>query len=119
MLAAPKQDVIAAARAHLAEHLHNFVPGHPVAGAERSGAGAANSELVSRQKCGIDSSEETSAEALKRITELWQACGARVSLMSASRHDEILATVSHLPHVLAFTLMHHVSARGMMAPIMR
>ena len=56
--------------------------------------------------------EETSAEALKRITKLWQACGAQVSEMSAKRHDEILATVSHLPHVLAFTLMHYVAAAG-------
>ena len=53
--------------------------------------------------------EETSPEAIKRVTELWQACGARVSLMGASQHDKVLASVSHLPHVLAFTLMNHIS----------
>jgi prephenate dehydrogenase len=107
-----KQNVIAAARAHLAEHLHNFVPGHPVAGAELSGAGAANSNLFRDKNLVLTPIEETSAEALKRITKLWQACGAQVSEMSAKRHDEILATVSHLPHVLAFTLMHYVAAAG-------
>ncbi len=107
-----KQNVIAAARAHLAEHLHNFVPGHPVAGAELSGAGAANSNLFRDKNLVLTPIEETSAEALKRITKLWQACGAQVSEMSAERHDEILATVSHLPHVLAFTLMHYVAAAG-------
>jgi prephenate dehydrogenase len=54
--------------------------------------------------------DETTAEATSQVTELWQACGARVSLMSARRHDQILAAVSHLPHVLAFALMHHISS---------
>jgi prephenate dehydrogenase len=105
-----KQNVIAAARTHLAEHLHNFVPGHPVAGAELSGAGAANPNLFRDKNLVLTPIEETSAEALKRITQLWQACGAQVSQMSAKRHDEILGAVSHLPHVLAFTLMHYVGA---------
>ncbi|WP_083401091.1 prephenate dehydrogenase [Nitrosospira briensis] len=104
-----KRDVIAAARTHLAEHLENFVPGHPVAGAEQSGAGAANADLFRGKNVVLTPLEETSSEAKKRVTELWQACGARVSLMGAPQHDKVLASVSHLPHVLAFTLMNHIS----------
>ena len=107
-----KQNVLAAARAHLAEHLHNFVPGHPVAGAELSGAGAANPNLFRDKNLVLTPIEETNVEALKRVTQLWQACGAQVSQMSARRHDEILAAVSHLPHVLAFALMYYIGAAG-------
>jgi len=104
-----KQDVIAAARTHLAKHLKSFVPGHPIAGAERTGAGAAHAGLFRDKNVVLTPLDETGAEATSRVTELWQACGAHVSLMSARRHDKILAAVSHLPHVLAFALMHHIS----------
>jgi prephenate dehydrogenase len=107
-----KQDVIAAARSHLAEHLQNFVPGHPIAGAEQSGANAARADLFRAKNVVLTPLEETSSNAVNQVKELWQACGARVSLMSASQHDKILATVSHLPHVLAFTLMNYVYSAG-------
>ena len=107
-----KQDVVAAARSHLAPHLKNFVPGHPVAGAEKSGAGAANADLFRGKNVVLTPLEETRREATQKVTELWEACGARVSRMSANRHDEILAAVSHLPHVLAFALMNHVVSAG-------
>ena len=107
-----KQNVLAAARAHLAEHLPNFVPGHPVAGAELSGAAAANPNLFRDKNLVLTPIEETNVEALKQVTQLWQACGAQVSQMSARRHDEILAAVSHLPHVLAFALMYYIGAAG-------
>ncbi|MDE2365645.1 MAG: prephenate dehydrogenase/arogenate dehydrogenase family protein [Betaproteobacteria bacterium] len=103
-----KQDVIASAHAHLADHLENFVPGHPIAGAERSGAEAAHTGLFRDRNVILTPLNETATEATSRVTELWQACGARVSVMSAHRHDQILAVVSHLPHVLAFVLMHHI-----------
>ncbi|MDQ3184981.1 MAG: prephenate dehydrogenase/arogenate dehydrogenase family protein [Pseudomonadota bacterium] len=104
-----KQDVIAAAHSYLAEHLRNFVPGHPIAGAELSGASAADAELFRDKNLVLTPLDETSAEAVKRVAELWQACGAQVSRMSAARHDNILAAVSHLPHVLAFLLMNRVN----------
>lgn len=107
-----KQDVVAAARSHFAPHLKNFVPGHPVAGAERSGADAANADLFRGKNVVLTPLEETSREATQKVTELWEACGARISRMSANRHDEILAAVSHLPHVLAFALMNHVVSAG-------
>ena len=107
-----KQDVVAAAHSHLAPHLKNFVPGHPVAGAEKSGAGAANADLFRGKNVVLTPLKETRREATQKVTELWEACGARVSWMSATRHDEILAAVSHLPHVLAFALMNHVVSAG-------
>jgi prephenate dehydrogenase len=104
-----KQEVIAAAHTYLTSHLRSFVPGHPIAGAERSGAMAAQAGLFRDKNVVLTPLDETCAEATNEVTELWQACGARVSLMSARRHDQILAAVSHLPHVLAFALMHHIS----------
>lgn len=104
-----KQDVIAAARLHLRRHLKNFVPGHPVAGAERSGASAADPDLFRGRNVVLTPLEETSSEATQLVTGLWQACGATVSKLSAARHDDILAAVSHLPHVLAFALMNLLS----------
>lgn len=104
-----KQDVIAAARLHLLRHLKNFVPGHPVAGAERSGASAADPDLFQGKNVVLTPLEETSADATQLVTGLWQACGATVSRLSASQHDDILAAVSHLPHVLAFALMDLLS----------
>ncbi len=105
-----KQDVVAAARSFLAGHLQNFVPGHPIAGAELSGVTAASADLFRDKNLVLTPLDETSAEAVTRVTELWQGCGARVSQMHADRHDAILAAMSHLPHVLAFTLMNHVCA---------
>jgi prephenate dehydrogenase len=101
-----KQNVIIAAKNHLAGRLAMFVPGHPIAGAEQSGAGAARVGLFRGKNVILTPLEETSESATASVMELWQACGARVSLMNAERHDEILATISHLPHVLAFALMH-------------
>lgn len=103
-----KQNVVKAARTYLAGHLKHFVPGHPVAGAEQSGASAADANLFRGKNLVLTPLEETSAEAVKRVSELWEACGARVSQMSAARHDKTFAAMSHLPHVLAFALMNHI-----------
>jgi prephenate dehydrogenase len=103
-----KQDVAAAARSFLAGHLQNFVPGHPIAGTELSGVTAASADLFREKNLVLTPLDETSVEAVTKVTELWQGCGAHVSQMRADRHDAILAAISHLPHVLAFTLMNHV-----------
>ncbi|MBL8498317.1 prephenate dehydrogenase/arogenate dehydrogenase family protein [Nitrosomonas sp. JL21] len=104
-----KQDVIAAARAHLSlQNRHHFVPGHPIAGAEHSGVQAARADLYQNRHVILTPLPETSLESVEHIRQLWQACGAQVSLMAADEHDRVLATTSHLPHVLAFTLMNHL-----------
>ncbi len=102
-----KQDVIAAARSFLPGHLKNFVPGHPIAGTEQSGANAANANLFRDKNLILTPLDETNTNALECVKELWLGCGARVSQMKAYQHDEILAAISHLPHLLASTLMNH------------
>ena len=102
-----KQDVIAAARSFLPGHLKNFVPGHPIAGTEQSGANAANANLFRDKNLILTPLDETNTNALECVKKLWHGCGARVSQMKAYQHDEILAAISHLPHLLASTLMNH------------
>lgn len=104
-----KQNVIAAARHHLPmQNRHHFVPGHPIAGTEQSGAQAAQADLYHNKHIILTPLPETSIDAVERVSELWQACGAQVSLMPANEHDQVLAATSHLPHILAFTLMNHL-----------
>ncbi len=104
-----KQDVIAAARDHLnPQNLENFVPGHPIAGAEQSGVLAAQADLFRDKHLILTPLPDTCAESVRQVTHLWQACGATVSQMDANEHDNILAATSHLPHILAFALMNHL-----------
>ena len=105
-----KQDVILAARSFMPGMLKNFVPGHPIAGAELSGVVAASADLFRNKSLVLTPLDESSDEAVTRVTELWQGCGAHVSLMQAEQHDTVLAAMSHLPHVLAFTLMNYICA---------
>lgn len=100
-----KQDVVAIARKRLGHHLPRFVPAHPIAGAEKSGAGAASAALYQDRTVVLTPLPETDPRARDTVRALWQACGARVVEMAPERHDRILAAVSHLPHLLAFTLM--------------
>lgn len=104
-----KQDVLAVAYTYLAEHLSMFVPAHPIAGAEQSGVEAAKANLYRNRKVVITPLPQTDPRAVRLVTEAWQACGAQVSQMTPEQHDEILATVSHLPHVLAYALMDQVA----------
>lgn len=104
-----KQDVVTAARHYLPlKNRHHFVPGHPIAGAEHSGVQAAQADLYTHKHVILTPLPETSAAAVERVQQLWQACGANVSLMPADEHDRVLAATSHLPHLLAFTLMNHL-----------
>src|SRR5205823_989002 len=95
-----KQDVIAIARKELGAALPRFVPGHPVAGTERSGADAAFAELYRGRKVVLTPLAETEKGALNRVRDAWRQCGAEVLDLDPARHDAILAAVSHLPHVL-------------------
>lgn len=106
-----KQDVIALARSRLGPAFPRFVPGHPVAGAERSGAAAAAAGLYAGRRVLLTPVAETDPAALARVESLWRACGASVARMAPDRHDAVLAAVSHLPHVLAFALVHAIGER--------
>ncbi len=106
-----KSDVLACAQTILAEQFNQFVGGHPIAGAEKSGVAAARADLFVGKNVVLTPSANTQADAFARVTELWQACGAKVSSMPAQAHDEIFASVSHLPHLLAFALVDELAAR--------
>ncbi|MEK6663345.1 MAG: prephenate dehydrogenase/arogenate dehydrogenase family protein [Pseudomonadota bacterium] len=106
-----KQDVVALARANLAQHIAQFVPGHPIAGAERSGVKAARGDLFRERNVVLTPLPETNPEARELIAQLWQGCGAKVSEMAPTLHDEVFAAVSHLPHLLAFGLVDYIAAQ--------
>lgn len=106
-----KRDVVAAARRGLGPKIAQFVPGHPVAGAEKSGVQAASAELFRGRRVVLTPLPENPADAVEKIRSLWSACGAHVTRMDAEEHDAVLAAVSHLPHVLAFALVHEVAGR--------
>ncbi len=106
-----KADVVLAARAALGDKIHQFVPGHPIAGAEKSGASAASVGLYRGRRVVLTSLPENSVAAVERISGLWELCGAKVSHLSADEHDKVFAAVSHLPHLLAFALVDEFADR--------
>ncbi len=106
-----KRDAVSAARSHLGLKLMQFVPAHPVAGAELSGVEAATAELFRDRTVVLTPVAETGDRARVRVDAAWRACGARTVEMSAERHDEVFAAVSHLPHALAFTLVEMIASR--------
>jgi len=94
-----------AARSALGEKLTHFVPGHPIAGTERTGVEASFSSLFVGRRVVLTPLPETSAEAMTRVRAMWQAAGAEVVSMSVEHHDAVLAATSHLPHLLAYALV--------------
>jgi prephenate dehydrogenase len=107
-----KRDVIAAARKALGKRIGRFVPAHPIAGAEKSGAAAAKAELFQGRRVVITPMKENARASVAAVEAAWSACGAKVSRMDAEEHDAVLAAVSHLPHVLAYALVHDVAKRN-------
>ncbi len=106
-----KQDVLAYARNHLANHLSRFVPAHPIAGAEKTGAAAASAELYQGRNVVVTPLAENDAAAVAKVKEAWAACGAVVREMAPQSHDEVFAAVSHLPHLLAFALVDDIAGK--------
>ena len=106
-----KRDVVAAARTHLGRKAAQFVPAHPIAGAENSGAAAASADLFRRRRVVITPLAENSESTVKKAHDVWAACGAQITRMEPEEHDAVLAAVSHLPHLLAFALVHDVASR--------
>ncbi len=100
-----KAAVVTAAREALGEVPPWFVPGHPIAGTEKSGVEASFSELFEGRRVILTPLDNTDAGALGRVRTLWRKAGAKVVEMSVALHDEVLAATSHLPHVLAFSLV--------------
>jgi prephenate dehydrogenase len=107
-----KRDVLALAREHLTRSFARFVPAHPIAGAERSGAAAARADLFRGRHLILTPQQEIDPGALDVVRQAWEICGMRVSTMDADAHDRALAAVSHLPHVLSYALVHELAGRS-------
>jgi prephenate dehydrogenase len=87
----------------------HFVPGHPIAGREKSGVAEATDTLFRDRRCILTPGPATDKNALEAVRQLWTAAGARVSIMDADLHDKVFAAVSHLPHLAAFAMMSAVA----------
>jgi prephenate dehydrogenase len=104
-----KGSVVADAAAAFGSVPPRFVPGHPIAGTERSGVAASFPELYQNRRVILTPLPETDAEAVAKVRAMWEAVGAEVSDMPVAHHDEVLAATSHLPHMLAFGLVDALS----------
>lgn len=107
-----KMNVVAEARQALGPSFPRFVPGHPIAGSDASGADAASPTLFQSRRVVLTPVVDTEHAAVTLVARAWEACGATVERMSAAEHDRILAAVSHLPHVLAYALVERIARDG-------
>ncbi|USR41521.1 bifunctional prephenate dehydrogenase/3-phosphoshikimate 1-carboxyvinyltransferase [Ectopseudomonas hydrolytica] len=107
-----KGNVVRAARLAFQGKTVRLVPGHPIAGSEQSGVEAANAELFRRHKVILTPCEHSDEAALALVESLWRELGADVETMEVEHHDQVLAATSHLPHLLAFTLVDSLAKRS-------
>ena len=99
-----KVNVIRDVTPHIPAHAH-FVPGHPLAGTEQSGPEAGFAELFVGRWCLLTPVVETNRDALARVSEFWTRLGSEVEIMDAEHHDNVLAVTSHVPHLIAYTMV--------------
>ncbi len=104
-----KGSVVVAARAELGEVFPRFVPGHPIAGTEKSGVEAGFADLYQNRRVILTPLEQTDQDATSTIDAMWRDCGAIIEYLSVEHHDKVLAATSHLPHMLAYALVHYLS----------
>ncbi|WP_296000586.1 prephenate dehydrogenase/arogenate dehydrogenase family protein [Rugamonas sp.] len=104
-----KADVVAAARRALGGKIAQFVPGHPIAGRESNGPEAAVDDLYAGKKVVLAPLAENSAADVGRVAAAWSACGAVIRHLSPQEHDKVFASVSHLPHLLAYALVDDIA----------
>ena len=104
-----KRDVIAAARRALGGRIACFVPGHPIAGREVHGPGAALADLFVGKRVLLTPLVENDEATVARVRDAWTACGGRVETLDADAHDRVLSAVSHLPHLLAYALVAQIA----------
>ena len=106
-----KSDVVAAVREFFADKAGLFVPAHPVAGAENSGAAAASATLYQHKKVVLTPLPENTVLNVARVRSAWEWCGAEIHELTPEAHDRVFAAVSHLPHLLSFALVHDLARR--------
>lgn len=106
-----KREVVDAARRVLRDHIGSFVPAHPIAGKELSGVEHADPDLYTGKQVILTPIEKTQTLQLKRAQALWEALGCHVQQMAPDSHDAAFAAVSHLPHLVAFALIHAINGQ--------
>jgi cyclohexadieny/prephenate dehydrogenase len=99
-----KASVIAQMAPHMPPGVH-FIPGHPLAGTEKSGPDAGFAELFTNRWCILTPLDGTDAQALAKLSDFWRACGSNIDTMDPQHHDMVLAIVSHLPHIIAYNIV--------------
>ncbi len=99
-----KASVIAQMEPHIPESVH-FIPGHPLAGTEKSGPDAGFADLFQNRWCIFTPLPGTDPAALEKLSDFWRRCGANIDTMDPSHHDMTLAIVSHLPHIIAYNIV--------------
>jgi prephenate dehydrogenase len=106
-----KTDVVAAARNALGRKIAQFVPGHPIAGRELNGPDAAIDDLYVSKKVVLTPLPENTVVDIERVAHAWQQCGAIIHRLTAENHDRVFASVSHLPHLLAYALVDDIAKK--------
>jgi len=99
-----KGSVIAQMQPHIPSGVH-FIPGHPLAGTEKSGPDAGFAALFENRWCIFTPLPDTDPEALEKLSEFWRRCGSNIDVMDPQHHDMVLAIVSHLPHIIAYNIV--------------
>ena len=107
-----KGSIVDAAVRGLGDKIINFVPGHPIAGKEKSGVDAASETLFYGHRTILTPMANTRTEAISAVKDMWETIGAEVVFMEPSVHDDLLALTSHLPHALAFILVDLLSRQN-------
>jgi prephenate dehydrogenase len=106
-----KAGVVSAVREHFGAKAGQFVPAHPIAGAENSGAAAARADLYRDKKVVLTPLPENPVLSVARVRSAWEWCGAQIFELKPEEHDRVFAAVSHLPHLLSFALVHDLAIR--------
>ena len=99
-----KRSVIEQMQPHMPAGVH-FIPGHPLAGTEKSGPDAGFADLFDNRWCIFTPLPGTDPQALERLSEFWRRCGSNIDVMDPEHHDMVLAIVSHLPHIIAYNIV--------------
>ena len=104
-----KASVVRVATESLGDRVSRFVPGHPIAGTEKSGVEAGFASLYQNRKVILTPLDSTDRSATETIDNMWRQCGASIEYLSVLHHDKVLAATSHLPHMLAYALVNFLS----------
>ena len=105
-----KRSVVEVARQTLGNHFSQFVPGHPIAGTEKSGVEAGFASLYQNRRVILTPVEESDHESVRQVDSMWRHCGATIEYLDVDHHDKVLAATSHLPHMLAFAMVNYLSS---------